>query len=153
MCLLSIYMLLRRIKREFENNHYKYELIDTPGLATINFICKGVNVKILLYNDYPYKPPKKIYLDDVLIDHDYFMSQPNDVLLEHYKRKTVNCCICDSFLCAKNWSPCGISLNDVANQIIEYNESIKRARVVVYIRRHKILPLMNEMIENIFEYV
>lgn len=149
-------MLMRRINREFKNDKYKLTDIYSGNPCcdkVVEFYCNNTNVKVIIPNDYPFRPPSKIYIDDDEINHSYFENHPPDVLLEFKKRKGNACPVCDTHMCGNNWSPSGITLRDVASQLITFVEQLKSSHIKIFIQTSNILPFGDELILYIARYI
>jgi hypothetical protein len=142
----------RRIKREFKNKKYIIEQV-SPMFKKLQFKYNNIDIVAIIPSDYPFKPIYELYLDDVKMTHQYFHLQPSAVLNEIKKRKTVNCQICNSFLCSDNWSPGGITIIDVVKQFIPFVEQVKTAEKVVYFRNNNTTPLCQPLVEKVLNYI
>tara|TARA_Y100000389_G_scaffold191790_1_gene218492 strand:+ start:4690 stop:5127 length:438 start_codon:yes stop_codon:yes gene_type:complete len=145
-------MLMRRLNREFKEDKYSiYEY--SHNAKSIYFKYNNINVTMILSCDYPFKPPSRIFVENIELNHGYFKLKPKLVLHEIEKRKIVSCQICDSFMCSNNWSPGGITLKDIAKQMITYYEQVKISENIVEIKKSQVLPFDEYVTNNILDYI
>ena len=145
-------MLMRRLNREFKEDKYSISEY-SDNAKSIHFKYNNINVTIILSCDYPFKPPSRIFIENIELNHAYFKLKPKLVLNEIKKRNNVSCQICDSFMCGENWSPGGITLKDVAKQMITFYEQVKISEFIVEIKKGQVLPFDEYVTNNILDYI
>ena len=144
-------MLSRRLNREFKN--INYEISDDINNKIITFMHQDIKIKVKICQDYPFKKPQEIYLNNRLISHEYYFDLPTNVKKRLYKRLDGICCLmCESYLCSDNWSP-SLTIIDSVNQILKYREIIVQAHYAEYTLKYGLIPLLPELIDRILDYV
>jgi len=145
-------MLKRRLCREFKE--HPYEISDvTPHTMKITFKHRNNNIIAVIPSDYPFKPPLKLFVNNVELNHRYFYDRPLGVMNELRKNYGMGCChMCQSFLCTGNWSP-SITLNTVVNQMTQFRTNILQAHYNAYIRKSGLLPISDVLVELVLDYL
>ena len=148
-------MLKRRLGREFSNTPYEIkDIYDISGnLKDIRFTHEGHPIVAIIPADYPFKPPYKLYIDGVLMNHAYFNEHNEAVKAELKRRHGIGCCfMCQSYMCSDNWAP-SLTLHKVSSQMIGYRDEIERARGIDYVKTSGILPLFGELVADIINWL
>ena len=128
----------KSVKTEFNNENIKL------------FIESNNNFyKIILSNDYPFKMPIKLYINDISYKKYLYT---NDIKIKEYLKKYygLECFCCSSLMCANNWTPIhNISkiINDIDNTIRINNE------IILYILCDEIKDKYRCYFLNIVEYL
>ena len=145
-------MLSRRLEREFNGISYLVkDLKENKKLIT--FVYKDKNIKVIICDSYPFKAPLKVFINNRIIDHKYFFNLPTNIKKRVYKNLNGVCCMmCSSYLCSNNWAP-SLRIIDSINQIIYYREKIKQAHYNEYVYNYGVLPLCNDLINYILDFL
>ena len=142
-------MLARRLSREFRDRDY--ELSEpNPSIKRIEFEHREHRIVANISVDYPFKPPRALFINGVKMTHEYFYCRPRAVMKE--LRYSGCCYMCQSFLCSDNWSP-SLTLNDVVEQMLKYRAAILQAHYNVYIRKSGFLPLPDVVVDKVLDFL
>jgi len=145
-------MLSRRLEKELTGINYSVSILKEKK-KLITFVYKDKDVKVIICDSYPFKAPLQVMVNNRIIDHEYFFNLPTNIKRRVYKNLNGVCCMmCSSYLCSNNWAP-SLRIIDSINQIIYYREKIKQAHYSEYVYNYGILPLCDELINYILDYL
>ena len=145
-------MLSRRLEREFNGINYSIKNLKEKK-KLITFVYKDKHVNVIICDSYPFKAPLQVVVNNRIIDHEYFYNLPTNIKKRVYKNLNGVCCMmCSSYLCSNNWAP-SLRIIDSINQIIFYTEKIKQAHYNEYVYNYGVLPLCNELINYILDFI
>lgn len=95
---------------------------DIEVTLTLMYDKKYYYLKIICGNDYPFKPPKLVRINNVKYDGNFpTNNRINKFLSDKYK---IMCLCCNSLMCYDNWSPRFI-LMDIIKEKIEWEEILE----------------------------
>lgn len=142
-------MLVRRIRREFKDHPYSIRE-NKDNTTRIEFMYKGKDIAADLPPEYPFKPPRKFYINGIKMTHLYFFDRSKAVM---NNLNISGCCfMCASFLCSDNWAP-SLTLLKVSEQMVGYRRAILEAEYRVYVRARGPLPLPESAIEYVLDFL
>ncbi|MDA9216210.1 hypothetical protein N9O88_00105 [bacterium] len=145
-------MLSRRLEKEFNGINYSIKNLKEKK-KLITFCYKNHDIKVTICDSYPFKAPLQVMLNNRIINHDYFFNLPTNVKKRVYKNLNGVCCMmCSSYLCSNNWAP-SLRIIDSINQILLYREKIKQAHYNEYVYKYGVLPLCNDLIDHILDFL
>ena len=149
------YTFNRRYKKELEliSNNYKnikiYEkdiIKNIDKIIEINLLFDNYNIIILLDEDYPFYPPKKININN--LDVNCYINSNITLLLKKYF--DVVCIKCESLLCENKWNPT-CKLINIVNEQIKYYNYINSIRNILEIKKK--IYINDDILLNIFEFI
>lgn len=145
-------MLSRRLSREFKGINYSVKNLK-ENKKLITFCHKDKDIKVIICDSYPFKAPLKVEINNRKIDHEYFFNLPTNIKKRLYKNLNGVCCmLCSSYLCSNNWSP-SLRIIDSINQILHYRDKIIQAHYSEYVYKYGVLPLCNDLIDHILDFL
>lgn len=130
----NMFTRYKRINKEFE-------------ILNANIISSNIKHKINYQNDivdieyddnYPFKPPLKIYINNKLLDYNYNLNNDVQNILEEYFN--IHCFCCNSLMCPNNWKP-GNTIADILEENkknILLIENIKKFLLILRLNKTKL---------------
>lgn len=121
------YNVQRRLKNELknENNITYFNIVNN----FIKFSYKNMFIKVELDNNYPFRPPINIYINDKLTTICSNNNVVTNLLLEKYGSR---CLYCESLMCNINWSPTCTIINVVEEILINKTKMNNIENLLLY---------------------
>lgn len=63
-------------------------------------IIKNNNEYKIYFDNYPFRPPRKLVVNNTIIDYSFLSSEVSHIIKKYLK---INCLRCSSILCSDNW--------------------------------------------------
>lgn len=96
-------MLYKRVNKEIELLKEKYNILNySENYNEIIIHIDYDNIKIILNDHYPFKPPK-MYIND--IDYIQYLVNLQNTKADKLKELDEICLCCKTILCHNNWKP------------------------------------------------
>lgn len=119
----------KRLIKELNNSNYPFKLIVCSDNVIILELIIDLNnyqfnLNIYYSNDYPFKPPNKYYINNILCTK-YFKNI--NMNLNDYIN---DCMCCKSHICSYNWTP-SLRFTYIIDESIQI---IKKNRIIIYFK-------------------
>ena len=125
----------KRIVKEIEcndqinNSDICYNITPTKNYK-INFDYNNYSIYVELDQYYPFYPPKNIFINNKKYEPN--CNDNIDAMKYIAKHYNINCLMCKSYLCNKNWSPV-LRIIQVVDQCIHYEHVINSINKIIII--------------------
>ena len=135
----------KRIINELKNFKFEYKLFIQENNYLLEFKLNNNLIKIIFSNEYPFKPPLKLYINNICSNKIY-----KTIMIKN--PEFLKCLCCKSYLCYNNWSPIitiDKQINEEINLIIKYKNYYYYKKLLKQI----ILLFTDQEMSYLFDYL
>ena len=143
---MSVYNdhLKKIVVNRIKNENLKYNYCSHSHEITFYYKKNKYN---LLVKSYPFRAPRKLKVNDQLINYNDISNNYNKYLKKYFN---IECFCCSSILCENNWN-IFYKFTDISKEYENFTNIIKYIKGILIIKEKNILP--QEILINIIDYL